>query len=366
MNDKQIQEAFIQFLAQKSGAKNQQELEKYVQSLGEDGLKQAYQEFTQVMQKQAQKAAHGTKLQYLRNLKHQCAEDEELVYYKKGGSLDCGCVKKKEDGGEVTKAEEGWKSKFKNRQKEKVEQTYDEKTGKMRPATPKEIEQRKKNRQDAAKGKGEGTPQRKKGGELKKNCGGSTLKLKKKGGEVCPKCGKVHAAGMGCAVAKFKAKCGAKMKKHQQGDILNGVPFMQQGKNLPTAPKAEDRYRGGQRVSVETRGGRYGGNDRMEIKEVQGKKPGMFGSVPFIRQTVLHSTVSPDYNDTTYIEVPERKNFLVERKLRGVEKHPSVFKTYYSNVHPFFGSILPDLGSGTKEEYETLKRRFNTAWNLAK
>jgi hypothetical protein len=29
--------------------------------------------------------------------------------------------------------------------------------------------------------------------------------LKKKGGEVCPKCGKVHAAGLGCAVAKFKS-----------------------------------------------------------------------------------------------------------------------------------------------------------------
>lgn len=181
---------------------------------------------------------------------------------------------------------------------------------------------------------------------------------KEKGGKVCPKCGKVHAAGMGCAIAKSKM--------YRQGGGLNRISFMQQGKNLPTAPKAEDRYRGGQRVSVETKGGRYGGNDRMEIKEVQGKKPGMFGSVPFIRQTVLHSSVSPDYNDTTYIEVPERKNFLVERKLRGVEKHPSVFKTYYSNVYPFFGSILPDLGSGTKEEYETLKRRFNTAWNLAK
>jgi hypothetical protein len=47
-----------------------------------------------------------------------------------------------------------------------------------------------------------------------KDCGDSTLKLKKKGGEVCPKCGKVHAAGMGCAVAKFKAaRCGTKMKK---------------------------------------------------------------------------------------------------------------------------------------------------------
>lgn len=185
----------------------------YQQTKGD--MKKAAQAFTQVIQQKTQKAAHGAKLQYFKSLKHQCAEDEELYYYKKGGSLGCGC-KKKEDGGEVTKAEAGWKSKFKNRQQQKkeVEQTYDEKTGKMRPATPAEIAQRRKNNQDAYKGKGEGTPQRKKGGELKKNCGGSTLKLKKKGGEVCPKCGKVHAAGIGCVVAKFKAaKCGAKMKK---------------------------------------------------------------------------------------------------------------------------------------------------------
>lgn len=177
-------------------------------------MQQAAQAFTQVIQQKTQKAAHGAKLQYFKSLKHQCAEDEELVYYKKGGSVDCGC-KKKEDGGEVTKAESGWKSKFKNRQqqkKEEVEQTYDEKTGKIRPATPAEIAQRRKNNQDAYKGKGEGTPPKinkgvgknEKGGNLKKNCGGSTLKLKKKGGEVCPKCGKVHAAGMGCVVAKFK------------------------------------------------------------------------------------------------------------------------------------------------------------------
>ena len=269
MNDKQIQEAFIQFLAQKSGAKTQQELEKYIQSLGEDGLKQAYQEFTQTMQKQAQKAAHGAKLQYFKSLKHQCAEDEELYYYKKGGSIGCGC-KKKEDGGEVTKAEEGWKSKFKNRQQQKkekeVEQTYDEKTGKMRPATPAEIEQRKRNRKDASQGKGEGTPpninkgigRNKKGGNIEKDCGGSTV------------------------IAKFKAKCGAKMKKHEQGGSLNQIPFMQKAGNLPTAPKAEDRYAEGKRQSAITKGGRYGGRDKIEIKQVVGKKPGIFGSSPIL------------------------------------------------------------------------------------
>jgi hypothetical protein len=83
-------------------------------------------------------------------LKHQCAEDEELVYYKKGGRLDCGCKKK---GGEIKK---------------------------------------------------EQTPVQKFKSSIKKDCGGSKMKMIKKGDKVCPKCGKIHAAGIGCSVAKFK------------------------------------------------------------------------------------------------------------------------------------------------------------------
>lgn len=101
MNDKELQQAFIQFLAQKSGAKDQASLEKYIQSLGEEGLKEAYQEFTQLMQQQTKKALHGAKLNYIKKLKNQCADDEELVYYKKGGRVGCGCVKRKQQGGNV-------------------------------------------------------------------------------------------------------------------------------------------------------------------------------------------------------------------------------------------------------------------------
>lgn len=249
-------------LAQKHPDALESAVQVYQQTEGD--MKKAAQAFAQTIQKKKQKALHGAKLQYVKSLKNQCADDEELYYYKKGGSLGCGCKKKMEEGGqtpkkspvdkfkEIRKAQSGTKNYTKDqlegREPVKVvngvkyflngdgqvvkdpkgrgsakpgdknwktaEQTYDEKTGKMRLATPAEIAQRRKNNQDAYKGKGEGTPQRKKGGELKKNCGGSTLKLKKKGGEVCPKCGKVHAAGMGCIVAKFKAaKCGAKMKK---------------------------------------------------------------------------------------------------------------------------------------------------------
>lgn len=63
----------------------------------------------QALQGQVSAARHGMKLQYIKSLKHQCADDEELYYYKKGGSVGCGC-KKKEEGGEVEKAKKGCKA----------------------------------------------------------------------------------------------------------------------------------------------------------------------------------------------------------------------------------------------------------------
>lgn len=68
----------------------------------------------QTAQKKTTRALHGAKLNYFKSLKHQCAEDEEVVYYKKGGSVTCGC-KKKEQGGEVPSAKDGAVAKFKNR-----------------------------------------------------------------------------------------------------------------------------------------------------------------------------------------------------------------------------------------------------------
>ena len=110
-------------------------------------LEQALGQFIQEVQAQKTRAArHGAKLNYIKSLKHKCADDEEPYYLRKGGNIvDCGC-KKKEDGGEL---EEG-----------------------------------------------------KKGMKVEKDCGGSTI------------------------MAKFRAKCGAKMKKHRQGGSLNGVPFI--------------------------------------------------------------------------------------------------------------------------------------------
>ena len=49
-----------------------------------------------------QKAEKGAKLNYIKSLKGQCPEGEELVYFKKGGMLSCNC-QKKQNGGEVKK-----------------------------------------------------------------------------------------------------------------------------------------------------------------------------------------------------------------------------------------------------------------------
>ena len=103
MNEQELQQAFIQFLAQKTGAKTQQELEQVIQQLGEDGLKKAYAEFMQMMQQQqVQAAKFGAKINYIRSLRGQCPEGYELQYYKAGGQLCKKCRKKKamQEGGD--------------------------------------------------------------------------------------------------------------------------------------------------------------------------------------------------------------------------------------------------------------------------
>ena len=209
MNDKELQQAFLQFLAKKSGAKNQQELEKYVQSLGEDGLKQAYNEFTKVMQSQAQKAAHGAKLQYFRNLKHKCGENEELVFYKKGGSVECGCKGKvMEKGGEAPKSRNAIKE-FKTRKMEPGDKimllTEANKKRKAEEARKKELEKKwKEGRVIVGKDISRGN----------KNSGPNA----KEDEPVISEKGFNRGINKNCK--------GSTIKKHQTGGSLNGIPFI--------------------------------------------------------------------------------------------------------------------------------------------
>lgn len=217
MDTKGLQKEFINWCkANKKSPKSEQETKQlfvsFMKEKHPEEYKAAVENQKKQQQQQAQKAAHGAKLNYFKSLKNQCAEDEEIVYYKKGGSVTCGC-KKKEDGGQVNKASIGGTviEKFK-KARQKVEElksktdpeantTYDPKLGKRRKMTQAEIDKTKKNQQDARQGKGEGTPQHKCGAKMKKEQGG--------------------------AVAEFKkARCGSKLKKHLQGGSLNRIPFI--------------------------------------------------------------------------------------------------------------------------------------------
>lgn len=104
MNEQELQQVFIQFLAQKTGAKTQQELEAAIEQLGEEGLKQAYAEFMQlIQQQQVQAAKFGAKINYIKKLRGQCPDGYELQYYKSGGQLCKKCMKKQvmQDGGDL-------------------------------------------------------------------------------------------------------------------------------------------------------------------------------------------------------------------------------------------------------------------------
>ncbi len=184
-------------------------------------IQKAAQAFSQELQSKAQAAKHGAKLNYLKSLKNQCAEDEELYYYKKGGSVGCGC-KKKEQGRELKEKKESTVSKFKkacggfkmkfqdggkslvkndsistNNAILKFKKTIVKKEDKLDPETTKVLPNGKYPSYWTADDK---------------------IKWERKFG---PKDEGAHYAK--------EEKCGGKMKKHQQGGSLNGIPFYQKG-----------------------------------------------------------------------------------------------------------------------------------------
>ena len=213
----------------------------------------------QQSQEQVKAAAHGAKLNYFKNLKNQCAEDEEVVYYRKGGSVHCGC-KKKENGGEVPTAKGGSViEKFKNRQinpndtihvngqvKSLTNEPIKDKNNTYKSLTIEEYKKLKnkdRNRvdeKDAARGR----QVHKCGGKVKKHQSGDELlpikhpkgkpsKHINRGGTKSKipvqSCGAKVKKDCNGAVAKFKAEYGSKLKKHLQGGSLNRIPFMQKG-----------------------------------------------------------------------------------------------------------------------------------------
>ena len=253
MDTKGLQKEFINWCkANKKSPKSEQETKQlfvsFMKEKHPEEYKQAMENQQKQQQQQAQKAAHGTKLNYFRTLKNQCPEGEELVYYKKGGQVSCGCKKKKEEGGVIADDENDWKKKFKARKAQagsKMLDLVESRKGRKKAADEAEkrklAEERRKKTwgatsmvigKDIQPGSGNDT----------KNQGESAaqyylgLGYHKQGSDQKPAqkkpksaCGSkiVKKDKKGSAIEEFKkAKCGSKLKKHLQGGSLNRIPFI--------------------------------------------------------------------------------------------------------------------------------------------
>lgn len=97
----ELQKLFTAFLIQQSGAKTEQELTDFIQTLGEDGLKSMYQKFIQSMQTGTQSAKNGAKLNYIKSLRGKCPEGYELGFFKEGGKVCTKCIAKQERQGAI-------------------------------------------------------------------------------------------------------------------------------------------------------------------------------------------------------------------------------------------------------------------------
>ena len=199
MDTKGLQEEFVNWCrSNKKQPKSKEETQQLFVTFMKEKHPEEYKAAIENQQKQAKKAAHGAKLNYFKSLKNQCAEDEEVVYYKKGGSVGCGC-KKKEDGGSIEKKDSTSNNAvkaFKLKQKQKKEQKrLDPKTTKTLPEGKYPSYWTSQERRTWEKIHGdndEGLGAHEKGGKVNKDCGG--------------------------AVAKFKM--------HRKGGILNRIPFI--------------------------------------------------------------------------------------------------------------------------------------------
>lgn len=131
MSEQELQQAFISYLSQKYQVAPEQ-IEALAQQLGQEGLKQEYAEFMQLLQQQQQGMVQqgaipmqrmGGAINYLRQLRGECPTGYNLSYYKKGGKLCKKCVKKADDGDKFSKSLE----KFNQKKKSNKTQEYSNK-----------------------------------------------------------------------------------------------------------------------------------------------------------------------------------------------------------------------------------------------
>lgn len=106
------QQEFVAYLIQASGVETEDELNDYIQDLGQDGLQRELAKFEELMTQgteQVPAAAKGAKLNYIKSLRGQCPEGFEMQYFKKGGVMCSQCIKKAKAQKAPTKAEQGTK-----------------------------------------------------------------------------------------------------------------------------------------------------------------------------------------------------------------------------------------------------------------
>lgn len=105
------QKEFVAYLIQASGADNEDELNDYIQNLGQEGLQKELEKFEELMTQgteQVPAAAKGAKLNYIKSLRGQCPDGFEMQYFKRGGVMCSQCIKKAQ-AQKATKAERGTK-----------------------------------------------------------------------------------------------------------------------------------------------------------------------------------------------------------------------------------------------------------------
>ena len=225
MNNNQNQESenksMLEFLQQEFKTSDTGEIQRKLSKLDkqqQQQLKAKYEQWKEAKKKkQATKAAHGAKLNYVKSLKHICPEGQELYYFKQGGNLKCGCKgQKMEDGAKVEEAKCGAVAKFKKVKKAGfgswITKLADA-TGSNGGFKKAEQESKKKSENNKRKPVTNVATQDKNPGSTKQPMQEAQERARHKND--------YNNLKKGGAVDKFKsAKCGSKMKKHQNGGLI--------------------------------------------------------------------------------------------------------------------------------------------------
>ena len=143
-------------------------------------------------------------------------------------------------------------------------------------------------------------------------------------------------------------------------NIIERFKVTKAQKGLKTAPKAEKRFRKNS-YNTTKEGNR-------ETTTITSQTFGYNRNWPYFRQPATIQRII-EGGDTAFVETPEHHIFTKVQP-RTALKSGNVYVEYnpkYDKNYSLYGQANTIFNyPTTSQEYETLKRRFNTAWNLAK